>query len=233
MSRLRGKLTYSNVISTFCLVLLLGGGTAYAAAHLGKESVGARQLRKEAVTPAKLSAAVKATLAGSQGATGAAGPIGPQGLQGQKGDAGERGPRGPAGPTAAFASGGGEPPPIGGPHSGVLFNPTLTLNTSTAGRLFVMATVHAGASCPAGTYNCDFDVGLFLDGLPIPGTYGHSLLTPNSFAFETYELSGIVSEVAAGPHEVTVGWNGDSPNPSSLTSTDSASHIAAITLGGP
>jgi hypothetical protein len=29
MNRIRGKLTYANVISTLCLVLLIGGGTAY------------------------------------------------------------------------------------------------------------------------------------------------------------------------------------------------------------
>ena len=53
MHRIRGKLTYSNVVATFCLVLLLGGGTAYAESALGKESVGTKQLAKAAVTPAK------------------------------------------------------------------------------------------------------------------------------------------------------------------------------------
>ena len=38
MNRLRGKLTYSNIISTLCLVLLLGGGTAYAASQLEKKA---------------------------------------------------------------------------------------------------------------------------------------------------------------------------------------------------
>ncbi len=89
MHLIRGKLTYSNVVSTLCLVLLLGGGTAYAAGQLGKESVGTKQLKKEAVTPAKLSKASKATLTGP---AGAAGPQGP------KGDPGEIGPRGPEGP---------------------------------------------------------------------------------------------------------------------------------------
>jgi hypothetical protein len=88
MHRIRGKLTYSNVISTLCLVLLLGGGTAYAASHLRKESVGARQLKKEAVTPAKLSSAAKATLTGAAGPKGATGAQGPQGAQGVKGDPG-------------------------------------------------------------------------------------------------------------------------------------------------
>jgi hypothetical protein len=54
MNRLRGKLTYSNVISTLCLFLLIGGGTAFAANHLGKNSVGAKQLKKSAVTATKI-----------------------------------------------------------------------------------------------------------------------------------------------------------------------------------
>jgi hypothetical protein len=89
MQRLRGKLSYSNVISTVCLFLLLGGGTAFAASQLGKESVGTNQLKKAAVTPAKLSAAAKAAMQG---------PAGPQGQQGAKGATGARGATGPQGP---------------------------------------------------------------------------------------------------------------------------------------
>jgi hypothetical protein len=61
---------------------------------LPKNSVGTKQLAKEAVTPAKLSKASKATLTGPKGATGAtgaSGPQGPQGIQGVKGDKGETG----------------------------------------------------------------------------------------------------------------------------------------------
>ena len=43
--KLRGKLTYANVVSTLCLFLLLGGG-AYAATHLKKNSVGTGQNKK-------------------------------------------------------------------------------------------------------------------------------------------------------------------------------------------
>lgn len=86
MHRIRSKLTYSNVISTLCLVLLVGGGTAYAASQaLPTNSVGAKQLKKEAVTPAKLSKAAKSTLTGPKGATGA------QGIQGVQGKPGEPG----------------------------------------------------------------------------------------------------------------------------------------------
>jgi hypothetical protein len=56
MKRLSSKLTYANVISTICLFLLLGGGAAFAASkvHLGKNAVGANQLKKNAVTSAKI-----------------------------------------------------------------------------------------------------------------------------------------------------------------------------------
>ncbi|HEY1286639.1 MAG TPA: hypothetical protein VGF04_11170 [Solirubrobacterales bacterium] len=52
--KLRDRLTYSNVLSTICLFLLLGGGGAFAASHLRKGSVGTKQLKKNAVTKAKI-----------------------------------------------------------------------------------------------------------------------------------------------------------------------------------
>jgi hypothetical protein len=51
---MRPKLTYANVTSTLCLFLLLGGGAAYAASHLGKNSVGTKQLKNNAVTTVKI-----------------------------------------------------------------------------------------------------------------------------------------------------------------------------------
>jgi len=107
MKRLRGKLTYANVISTLCLFLLLGGGGAFAAIKLPRNSVGARQIKRGAVTPAKVSNATKQILAGDQG------PRGPQGPQGQKGArgatgatgaTGKTGPQGPKGETGAAAT---------------------------------------------------------------------------------------------------------------------------------
>jgi hypothetical protein len=89
MKRLRGKLTYSNVMVTILAFVVLAGGTAYAATEmLPRNSVGTKQLKRETVTPAKLSAAAKLTLTGPKGATG---PQGPKGETGTKGDKGEQG----------------------------------------------------------------------------------------------------------------------------------------------
>src|SRR3954451_5785173 len=55
------KLTYSNVVSTLCLFLLLSGGAAFAAGRLGKNTVGAKQLRRNAVTTAKIKNAAVTT----------------------------------------------------------------------------------------------------------------------------------------------------------------------------
>jgi hypothetical protein len=100
MDLVRSKCTYANVISTLCLILVLGGGSAYAAAHLGKESVGPRQLKKGAVTPAKLAKASVAKLTGPSGPQGPMGATGPKGERGETGLQGVRGEAGPQGPGA-------------------------------------------------------------------------------------------------------------------------------------
>jgi hypothetical protein len=52
---LRDRLTYANVVSTLALFLVLAGGAAYAA-RVAKKSVGAPQLKANAVTTAKIKA---------------------------------------------------------------------------------------------------------------------------------------------------------------------------------
>jgi hypothetical protein len=84
-------LTYANVVSSLCLVLLVGGGTAFAATQLEKESVGTKELKNSAVTPAKLSKAAKKGMVGPAGATGAPGPQGAPGPAGAPGAAGAAG----------------------------------------------------------------------------------------------------------------------------------------------
>jgi hypothetical protein len=52
-SRLRGKLTFANVVSFLALFFALGG-FAFAATHLSKNSVGTNQIKKNAVVTSKI-----------------------------------------------------------------------------------------------------------------------------------------------------------------------------------
>jgi hypothetical protein len=53
MHRISSKLTYANVIATIALFIALGGA-GYAAVKLPKESVGAKQIKNNAITGAKI-----------------------------------------------------------------------------------------------------------------------------------------------------------------------------------
>jgi hypothetical protein len=83
---LRPRLSYANVISSLALFVALGG-TGYAVTQLPRNSVGARQLKANAVTSAKirpravqrsdLAPAARGGARGPRGPVGPAGPLGP------------------------------------------------------------------------------------------------------------------------------------------------------------
>jgi hypothetical protein len=128
MHRIRGKFTYANVAASLALFLVLAGGSAFAASHLGKESVGAKQLKKEAVTPAKLSKAAKASM------TGATGPAGPAGVAGRNGADGQPGAAtGADSVPATLPSGQTEKGPLWGEQ----FNSTVVPAGSLAARILI------------------------------------------------------------------------------------------------
>ena len=84
MTRIRAKLTYANVMVTLLAFVVLCGGSAYAVGQLGKNTVGAKQLKKGSVTSAKvkdgsLRPGDFAKGAIPAGASGPAGPAGPPG----------------------------------------------------------------------------------------------------------------------------------------------------------
>lgn len=86
------------VVSVIALSVTLGG-TSYAAIVLPANSVGTKQIKKDAVTSAKVKAgsllaadfAPGQLPAGAPGATGATGPIGATGPKGDKGEKGDPG----------------------------------------------------------------------------------------------------------------------------------------------
>jgi Collagen triple helix repeat (20 copies) len=111
MQRLRGKLTYANVMATVAVFLVLGGG-AYAATAIPPNSVGTRQLKNNSVTGAKVKdgSLLAKDFGTGQLPAGAQGPAGAAGPRGETGATGATGPEGDAGPTGARGEVGDEGP---------------------------------------------------------------------------------------------------------------------------
>jgi hypothetical protein len=88
LKSMRKRLSYANVMSSIAVFLVLGGA-AVAATQLPKNSVGTKQLRRNAVTSAKVKDGSLQQADFAQGTL----------LRGPKGDAGKRGPKGATGAT--------------------------------------------------------------------------------------------------------------------------------------
>jgi hypothetical protein len=118
--RLRPRLTYANVIASLALFLALAGGS-YAALQIPKNSVGNKQLKRNAVTSSKVkngsllvtdfNASQRSQLRGPTGATGATGARGPEGPRGATGPEGLSGPRGATGAEGPRGATGAAGPP--------------------------------------------------------------------------------------------------------------------------
>lgn len=93
MTKIRKNLSYANVVASLALFLVVSGGAAYAAFQLPKNSVGNRQLRRNAITGVKVK---NGSLLGADFGAGQL-PAGPRGEQGPKGDSGPQGPPGLSG----------------------------------------------------------------------------------------------------------------------------------------
>jgi hypothetical protein len=131
---MRRHLTYANVVSSLCLFILLGGSAVAAGTLLPKNSVGTKQIRKHAVTKAKLAPKLVKALKGQKGATGATGPQGLQGVQGERGPQGETGPAGPTFGDAASA-----PSTYGHPACTPMTPVTKTITLDHRGLLFALS----------------------------------------------------------------------------------------------
>jgi hypothetical protein len=108
-TRLRGQLTYANVMASIAVFLALGGG-AYALT-VPRNSVGTRELKRNAVTSSKIRARAvtsakvrdRSLLARDfKGGELPRGPAGPAGAAGPRGAPGPQGPQGPAGPITGM-----------------------------------------------------------------------------------------------------------------------------------
>jgi hypothetical protein len=78
LEKVRAHLTYANVVATLSLCLVVGGGGAYAAVHLGRSAVKGRNIANNAITSPKVK---NGSLRASDFATAQL-PQGPAGMQG-------------------------------------------------------------------------------------------------------------------------------------------------------
>jgi hypothetical protein len=205
MKPLRRRLTYGNVMSSIAVFLVLAGGTAFAASQLGKESVGTKQLKKEAVSLAKINAAAKTSL---KGATGPAGPAGSPGAKGDKGDRGEKGERGEPGPAVQILPSGQTETGVWAASAGtgelamtsISFFPKLQQPVAKANEIYLPESTTSTAQCPGqGKAQAGF--------LCVYAGFENSLsfvefLTPGTGAGEAAEPAGVAfylnSSSAAG-----------------------------------
>lgn len=83
--RWRPRPSYATVVAAISAFILLAGGAAFAASHLGKNTVGTKQLKASAVTTAKIKRSAVTTAKLRNGAVGGAkikaGSIGPGALE--------------------------------------------------------------------------------------------------------------------------------------------------------
>jgi hypothetical protein len=115
MQRIRGQLSYSNVIATLALVFAVGGGTAYAASAgsssnsavvklcAAKRSGDLRLLDDRSCKPGEQELTVLSSTA-FKGGPAPTGPTGPAGVAGPQGDRGPQGVPGPVGTPTSVAS---------------------------------------------------------------------------------------------------------------------------------
>jgi hypothetical protein len=129
MERIRRHVTFANVASLMALVFAMGG-TGYAISSLPKDSVGTRQLKKDAVVSSKVKNGSLKALDFKAGQL----PAGPQGLQGPKGDQGAPGTDGRPGADG---------------HPGT-FGSVTTQFAQAASDLGNGAEVSVDVHCPAG-----------------------------------------------------------------------------------
>lgn len=226
---IKRHLTYSNVMATFAVFAVLGGG-AWAATKLPKNSVGSAQLKKNAVTTAKLKngavtgakvrkgSLLAANFKAGQlpaGATGPAGSSGATGASGTTGAVGPTGATGPAGPpeTVLAAAGGDDAPTLtGATHTQVLSTLHLTLTETS--------DILAWGTMGTKQIECDVDgcegtgpsdgtfVGLYLDEdpdgtTPTPIPEAGADVTGNGFNdVAVSPLSGVISNVAPGNYQL-------------------------------
>jgi hypothetical protein len=157
---MRGHLTYSNVVSTLCLFLLLGGGIAYAANTIGSADVINESLRSRDIKNGQVKAkdltrnAVNGTIVADNTITGD--DVDESTLQSAQGNTGATGPQGIVGPPGPSTG------PAGGDLTGTYPNPLIADDAVTTSDI-ANRTVNAD-DLDGADRSGSIDVGAITDG---------------------------------------------------------------------
>jgi hypothetical protein len=177
---LRPRLTYANVVSTLCLFILLGGG-AYAAVKIPRNSVGASQLKRNAVTSPKVK---NGSLLAQDFGPGQL-PAGAKGDQGDQGAPGANGAPGAGGAPGTNGAPGANGQDATAPQGAVMF--------------FELGT------CPTGWTELASARGRYLVGRPSGGTLSAEVGTPlGNTENRPFGLHNHGSTSTAGGHSHTI-----------------------------
>jgi hypothetical protein len=213
--RLRPRLTYANVTATLALFVALGG-SSYAALQLPKASVGAKQLKKNAVSSPKVKPG--SLLVNDFKRSQRTRLRGPQGLPGPAGAQGTTGPPGPTYGSAGTTFAGATPSPNPeGDHA------SHAMTIPTGGRLYVFGRGTLDVNCSVGGPRA----GLYVDGVPVPAS---GMDYPEGMPSTNVAVSGLSQPVGPGQHTITL--ESDCTLGNSMGTGTSNAAIGAILLGG-
>ncbi len=232
MNRILTRLRPSPAMVVACTALLFAmTGAGYAAGVMGPNTVGAKQLKRNAVISSKVKnrSLLAVDFKAGQLPRGAQGPQGAPGAQGAPGTPGANGApgaHGPPGPTLGVADTTGNVPPA---VAGSFLVRTLNVALPTSGSLFVMGRVRSTTTCAASS--CAAAYGLFVDGNPIPASAARQPSAASTTSeWDNVAVFGIAQNLAAGSHAVTMRVAGEGTW-SVINFPDS--QLTSVMLGGP
>jgi hypothetical protein len=175
---------------------------------------------------------------GHDGIDGKNGVNGKDGTNGHDGTNGTDGQRGPAGPTDAAFADDSDPENGNGPttptHPSTTTFKQVTLTTGAAGGKVAVTEARATAGvvvCPADSpARCNFEVGVYVDGIGVPGTMTTLSAGAGGTTFAAGAANGgLLSGVAAGSHTVVLGLAQTTGSPATVTFPDG--RLLAIAIG--
>jgi hypothetical protein len=217
----------ANLIAYVAIFASLGG-TSYAAIAIPNNSVGNKQLKKDAVDTAKMkngsvmvldfkAGQAPAAPKGAKGDPGDPGPNGAGGGQGQKGDKGLPGDAATGGYSVTSLNHGtaAEQKIPNGPPQLVVRKQTFA-TTAAASTVIIKGHMSVSVSCQNGSTSCFIgDIGAFVDGAGIPGTKnplsGQGIPPGVSVSNIDIAAEGVLPGVGPGSHEIQYGLSGSGP----------------------